>query len=396
MTRHVVTAPKLTVAGIDLSDRVTRATVEETAGDVTSFASGDDYTQYHPGGPKTGTLDIEWIADYAADEVYRTLEPLRGTVASVQVSAGPATEFDEFDLDCLVVQVPFVTGTVGELSTQSTSWRFTEPTVTKPVTLIWSTAMRVGSHSTSKGFNTEGSSDYGRLNDERVRNIPIDVNGGANTGRLRTLRLTESTDTIRVMGSTESQANALEGLWVRIDNDDDLTVGPLPMAGSNRIMDVSGATGTLTTHALVPVGFYAYGDPSGQPDIVLTPTKLAELVMTCGSDGTEVGYDGHLSTGYGSLSPANFEWVDDGADDLGFNGATAQIYKDGATVRIRANSSAVAARMDRMWVVMSGGFKHEVRSQSGSSVLQIQGTVSDPGWVDGDLVTVQLWDSDPG
>lgn len=134
MARHVMVSPQFEVNSVDLSSYVQRVTIEETASDVTSFASGDGYTVYHEGGAKTGMVDVELIQDYDAAKVYATLRPQLGKVISVKVkpkSGAAAADNPEFDMNCFIRNVPSITGTVGELSTVSVSWPISgAPTIT--------------------------------------------------------------------------------------------------------------------------------------------------------------------------------------------------------------------------------------------------------------------------
>jgi len=80
------------------------------------------------GGLKDGSVSISWHQDYASSEVYATLNPLIGTATTVVVkptSAAVAATNPSKSVSCLITELPFVTGSVGDLSTFDTSWPFT-------------------------------------------------------------------------------------------------------------------------------------------------------------------------------------------------------------------------------------------------------------------------------
>ena len=117
----------VTVNSVALTDHITSVDFSESAAEIETTAMGDaNVTRI--GGLKDGSVSISWHQDYASSEVYATLNPLIGTTTTVVVkptSAAVAATNPSKSVSCLVTEVPFVTGSVGELSTFDTSWPFT-------------------------------------------------------------------------------------------------------------------------------------------------------------------------------------------------------------------------------------------------------------------------------
>ena len=73
-------------------------------------------------------MSISWHQDFASSEVYATLNPLLGTTTTVLVkptSGAVSATNPSKSVSCLVTELPFVSGGVGELATFDTSWPFT-------------------------------------------------------------------------------------------------------------------------------------------------------------------------------------------------------------------------------------------------------------------------------
>ena len=117
----------VTVNSVDLTDHITSVDFSESAAEIETTAMGDaNVTRI--GGLKDGSVSISWHQDYASSEVYATLNPLIGTTTTVVVkptSAAVAATNPSKSVSCLVTEVPFVSGSVGELATFDTSWPFT-------------------------------------------------------------------------------------------------------------------------------------------------------------------------------------------------------------------------------------------------------------------------------
>ena len=117
----------VTVNSVDLTDHITSVDFSESAAELETTAMGEGNVT-RIGGLKDGSVSISWHQDYASSEVYATLNPLIGTTTTVVVkptSAAVAATNPSKSVSCLVTEVPFVTGSVGERSTFDTSWPFT-------------------------------------------------------------------------------------------------------------------------------------------------------------------------------------------------------------------------------------------------------------------------------
>lgn len=117
----------VTVNSVDLTDHITSIDFTETVSEIETTAMGDaNVTRI--GGLKDGSVSISWHQDFASSEVYATLNPLLGTTTTVLVkptSGAVSATNPSKSVSCLVTELPFVSGGVGELATFDTSWPFT-------------------------------------------------------------------------------------------------------------------------------------------------------------------------------------------------------------------------------------------------------------------------------
>lgn len=125
MPKYVVTNPKVTINGTNVSPSVASATLELTAADVdvTSFGS-NGYTELISG-LKSGTVSLDFHSGYAAGEINTVLNPLIGTLATVVINPnGTATSSTNpaWTATVHVNSVSPVAGAVGDLATFSVSY----------------------------------------------------------------------------------------------------------------------------------------------------------------------------------------------------------------------------------------------------------------------------------
>jgi len=117
----------VTINSVDLSDHVASVSFTETAAELTTSSMGSSNIT-RIGGLKDGSCSIEFHQDFATSEVYATINPLLGTTTTVEVTptsdAVSATN-PKKSVSCLVTEVPFVDGAVGDLSTVTVTWPFT-------------------------------------------------------------------------------------------------------------------------------------------------------------------------------------------------------------------------------------------------------------------------------
>ncbi|MGB1506455.1 MAG: radical SAM protein [Acidimicrobiales bacterium] len=114
----------VTINSVDLTDHITSVTFTNTAAELDTTAMGDaNITRI--GGLQDGSVSIEFLQDFAASEVYATLDTLLGTVTTVEVtptSDAVAATNPKKSVSCLVTEVPFIDGGVADLATISVTW----------------------------------------------------------------------------------------------------------------------------------------------------------------------------------------------------------------------------------------------------------------------------------
>ena len=116
----------VTINSVDLSDHVAQVSFTETSAELESTAMGDSNVT-RIGGLKDGSVTIEFHADFAASEVYATINPLLGTTTTVlvvPVSGSISATNPSKSVSALVTDVPFVDHAVGDLATVSVTWPF--------------------------------------------------------------------------------------------------------------------------------------------------------------------------------------------------------------------------------------------------------------------------------
>ena len=84
-----------------------------------------------------GSIEIDWQQDFddSVEAVYKVLNPLYGKVTEVKVRPTPdpaSASNPEKTVEVVINDLPFIDGSVGELSTFSTSWPFTGDVTTDP------------------------------------------------------------------------------------------------------------------------------------------------------------------------------------------------------------------------------------------------------------------------
>ena len=116
----------VTINSVDLSDHVAQISFIETSAELESTAMGDSNVT-RIGGLKDGSVTVEFHADFAASEVYATINPLLGTTTTVLVvptSGAVSATNPSKSVSALVTDVPFVDHAVGDLATVSVTWPF--------------------------------------------------------------------------------------------------------------------------------------------------------------------------------------------------------------------------------------------------------------------------------
>lgn len=132
MPKFAATDFTVSVNGTDLTSSVTSVEISLEADDkeTTTFGSG---WRTRVTGLKQGSVQIDFLQDYAAGSVEATLFPLLGTIATVVVkpTSGTASSTNpQYTATCAVTSVQPIAGQVGDIPVQSVTWP-TTGTVTK-------------------------------------------------------------------------------------------------------------------------------------------------------------------------------------------------------------------------------------------------------------------------
>jgi hypothetical protein len=125
MAAFVITAPVITVNGVDLSDHVDSVEINDETADVKTTNFGSSGNETRVGGLKSGSITINFQQDYAASKVDATIWAARGTAIAVNVKATSASNSatnPRYDGSYLVTQYKPVSGKVGDLSVLSITW----------------------------------------------------------------------------------------------------------------------------------------------------------------------------------------------------------------------------------------------------------------------------------
>lgn len=128
MAKFVATGTSVSFNGTDLSGSVARAELVTNAAeiDVTDFGSSG-WTELI-GGLKSGTVSLDFHADYGVGGVNETFADLLGTIGTVTIIAANGTAASAttpaYTAEVLVNSFTPVSGAVGDLST----WSVTFPT----------------------------------------------------------------------------------------------------------------------------------------------------------------------------------------------------------------------------------------------------------------------------
>jgi hypothetical protein len=120
---------QVTVNSVDLTDHVTSVTFTRS---LDTTAMGDSNIT-RIGGLQDGSVSIEFLQDFAASEVYATIDTLLGTTTTVEVtptSGALSAENPKKSVSCLVTEVPFIDGGVADLATISVTWPTSGPVTT--------------------------------------------------------------------------------------------------------------------------------------------------------------------------------------------------------------------------------------------------------------------------
>ena len=127
MATFMLNNASVTINSVDLSSYVTSVTLSQSADNLEDTAMGDTSRSYI-GGLKSGTVDIEFNAEFAASKTEATIFPLVGTSTAVvikPVAASVAATNPSYTFNAIVTSWDTLNGSVGEIATHSVSWPIT-------------------------------------------------------------------------------------------------------------------------------------------------------------------------------------------------------------------------------------------------------------------------------
>lgn len=126
MAKFVVTGTKVTVNGTDLSSSCARAELVINAAEVTTTDFGSAGWTEVIGGLKSGTVSLDFHADYGVGAVSTMFQPLVGTIGTVVLIAAngtaPSATTPAYTATVLINSFTPVSGAVGDLATFSVSF----------------------------------------------------------------------------------------------------------------------------------------------------------------------------------------------------------------------------------------------------------------------------------
>lgn len=126
MAKFVVTGTKVTVNGTDLSSSCARAELVINAAEVTTTDFGSAGWTEVIGGLKSGTVSLDFHADYGVGAVSTMFQPLIGTLGTVVLIAANGTAASAttpaYTATVLINSFTPVSGAVGDLATFSVSF----------------------------------------------------------------------------------------------------------------------------------------------------------------------------------------------------------------------------------------------------------------------------------
>ena len=127
MSTFMLNNASVTINSVDLSSYVTSITLSQSADNLEDTAMGDTSRSYI-GGLKSGTVDIEFNADFAASKTEATIFPLVGTSTAVvikPVAASVSATNPSYTFNAICTEWDTLNGSVGEIATHSVSWPIT-------------------------------------------------------------------------------------------------------------------------------------------------------------------------------------------------------------------------------------------------------------------------------
>jgi hypothetical protein len=120
--------PKVTIAGVDMSQYVTQCAFDVEADDLETTTFGSSGWRTYIAGLKKGEIKITFNDDFATTTVDDRLWSWFGTVQTFNVKATTAANSatnPEYQMSVLVTKMTPLAGKVGELANQDVTWPVT-------------------------------------------------------------------------------------------------------------------------------------------------------------------------------------------------------------------------------------------------------------------------------
>ena len=122
----------VTLNSVDVSDQVTAATINQTFDELETTSMGGNGSHTFVKGLESSTVTIDFLNSYASAEVATTLQSAYGTTVPLIIkptSAVVSATNPEYQTTILVNNLTPVSGSVGDLSTQSITFTCNSPIV---------------------------------------------------------------------------------------------------------------------------------------------------------------------------------------------------------------------------------------------------------------------------
>ena len=118
-------AASVKIGAVDITDHVTSATLTQSADELEITSLGDSARKY-VAGLQTGTLDLEFLNDFAAANVCATLQTALYTTVVAKLVPGPGTTISAtnplYTVSILINNLTPIAGAAGEMSSSSLSF----------------------------------------------------------------------------------------------------------------------------------------------------------------------------------------------------------------------------------------------------------------------------------
>ena len=132
-------AASVKIGAVDITDHVTSATLTQSADELEITSLGDSSRKY-VAGLQTGTLDLEFLNDFAAANVCATLQSAIYTTVVAKLVPGPGTTISAtnplYTVSILINNLTPIAGAAGEMSSSSLSFTCNS-TIVQTTTGTW-------------------------------------------------------------------------------------------------------------------------------------------------------------------------------------------------------------------------------------------------------------------